>query len=390
VAELVIEEVTDVEVFSSLKERWDALLEESSDNNIFLTWEWLFIWWRHYGKGKQLRILLIKEQDKIIGILPLMQWQYKKGPFHVNVLENICAEECDYSGVILTERIDESIAVLLDYLSKITSDGKTFVRIWHVPIASSFLTVLQKSYPLYAKSLALDERLSSYCIYITLPATWEGYFQNLGRKTRRNIRRLSNLLERDHKVEFKKYSGDDEIQNKLEILFHLHQQRWQGKDNGSKFLETRAREFYIDASEAFQEKGWLDLSFLDIGGKIVSIEWGFNYDESYWSMTSSFDCDYSRYSVGNIHAMHLVKAAICNGQLKYYMLKGTEEYKSHYTKTKASNILITLSHNSLKGKFRVRSLNILIKLDNIRARSLGGNLDLLLKKIRSYTRNSKY
>ena len=40
-----IEEVNDVEGFRSLKETWNNLLRESSDNNIFLTWEWLFTWW---------------------------------------------------------------------------------------------------------------------------------------------------------------------------------------------------------------------------------------------------------------------------------------------------------------------------------------------------------
>ena len=153
---------------------------------MFLTWEWLFTWWRHYGEGKQLRVILIKDHDQIIGIAPFMQWQYRKGLYNINVLENICAQECDYSGIILAERIDDAMVTLLDHLQEITSNGKTIVRIWHVPVQSSFLTVLRKEHPSFRKSLVLNEQLSSYCIYISLPSTWEEFFQNLGRKTRKN------------------------------------------------------------------------------------------------------------------------------------------------------------------------------------------------------------
>ena len=389
-AELSIEEVNDIETFSSLREQWNALLQKSGDNNVFLTWEWLFIWWRHFGDNKKLRILLIKEQSNIIGIVPLMQWKYTKCFININVLENICAQECDYSGAILTERADESIAILLGHLRKITSDGKTVVRMWHIPERSDFLKVLHEKHPSFNDSLVLNERLSDQCPYIDLPATWEEYFQSLGKRTREHLRRMAKLLEKDFTIEFKKYTGDDDLRSILETLFYLHQKRWQAKNIDSKFQTPQARGFYIDLSEAFHQKGWLNLSFVNINSTTVSIEWGFDYDRTYWSMTFSFDLDYSRYSVGRIHSMYLIQDAINNGQRKFDMLKGTEEYKSHYAKNKASNMLITLSRNSLKGKLRLISLNILIKFDNMRTRSFRENLDLLLDKIRSYIRNPKY
>jgi CelD/BcsL family acetyltransferase involved in cellulose biosynthesis/ribosomal protein S18 acetylase RimI-like enzyme len=381
-AELSIEEVNDVEGFRSLKETWDTLLQQSDDNNVFLTWEWLFMWWQHYGQDKRLRIFLIKDQEEIIGIAPFVQRQYRKGFFHINLLENICAEECDYSGVILTKQIDTSMAILLDYIDKIAREDKTVVRIWHVPEKSSFLKALKKEHPSYAETLTLDDQISSHCLYIDLPATWEIFYQSLGKKTRKNLRRFTNLLKKDAKVEFRKFTGDSDLRNNLETLFHLHQKRWQERNIGSKFLEPKAREFYVNVSEAFLEKDWLDLSFLDVEGKTVSIEWGFNYNGCYWNMTGSFDPDYSRYSVGNIHAMYLIKAAIDSGQRKYDMLKGTESYKSHFTENKASNILITLNHNSLMSKYRVKILDIFIKFDNSRARSLRENLKLVFNKIK--------
>ena len=73
---LQIRVVTDLEEFRSLREIWNSLLTGSSDNNAYLTWEWLFTWRQHCGRGKKLCILVIKDGKRIVGIIPLMRAGY--------------------------------------------------------------------------------------------------------------------------------------------------------------------------------------------------------------------------------------------------------------------------------------------------------------------------
>ena len=380
---LTVEEIRDVESFQELREEWDNLLEKSGDNNVFLTWEWLFLWWRYHRSDKQLRILLIKDQDNIVGIAPFMEWRYQKGFFHINIMENICAEECDYSGVILTDHIEESLSTLLDYLQGIIRDGKTLVRIWHVPGQSDFLTTLNEIYQSYINKLSLHSRISGICPYIDLPATWDEFFQTLGGNTRKTYRRQINRLERDYTVEFNKYCGENDLNDKLENLFNFHKKRWEQREINSKFMEMESRGFYFDVSKAFYEKGWLDLSFINIDDKTVSIEWGFNYNGGYWNMTRSFDPDFSRYGVGSIHAMYLIQDAINKNQNKFDLLKGTESYKNHYTKNQTLNYVITINSKSFTGICRVIILDLFAKFARFNNRSFRENITLLAKKIRS-------
>ena len=192
--DLSIEEVTDVKEFRQLRESWNTLLRESCDNNIFLTWEWLYIWWQHYGSDKKLRIFLIKEHDKIIGIAPFMQLKYRKGIISVDVLENMCSMNCDCSGIILTERKHECIAMFLDYLEKTISNRNVILRMWHIPENSDFLTILREQYPSFSKTLFWDEQLISSCPYIVLPATLGEYLSSLSQKRRQNLRRAMKSL----------------------------------------------------------------------------------------------------------------------------------------------------------------------------------------------------
>jgi CelD/BcsL family acetyltransferase involved in cellulose biosynthesis len=378
-----VEEINDVEQFQALNVEWNELLQKSSDNNIFLTWEWLFNWWQCYGRNNKLRIIIIKKGSKIIGIAPFMENKYREGPVSVNVMENLCSEECDYSGIILAEEKQEAFTLLMDYLAGIIKTEKLIVRMYHIPENSTFLTLLREQYPSLSKSLYLDEQPSSFCSYILLPDTWEEYFQTLGRNSRRNITRNLKHIQKEHVVEFKQYTDVSDLMDKLQVLFDLHQKKWAAKNISSKFISQEAREFYINVSKAFHKNNWLNFSYLRVDEKPVSLLWSFSYNDVFYAMTIATDPDYLDYSIGNVHLMKSVENSIQNGLRKFDFLKGDEGYKGHWTDDKTDNMRITFTNDSIRGKWRVKLLQALIKYGYARKRSLRENFNLLLMKIKS-------
>jgi hypothetical protein len=50
--------------FQSLEDRWNITLKDSPSKTIFSTWEWLSTWWKHFGEGKKLVILLIENKNR--------------------------------------------------------------------------------------------------------------------------------------------------------------------------------------------------------------------------------------------------------------------------------------------------------------------------------------
>ena len=66
-----IQRISVPEEFYLLQDKWNALLNESPENNFFLRWEWLWAWWKAYeDKNDELCILLIFRGDDLIGIAP--------------------------------------------------------------------------------------------------------------------------------------------------------------------------------------------------------------------------------------------------------------------------------------------------------------------------------
>ena len=68
---LRVTEVTTPEGFASLHAPWNRCLATSSNNTVFLTWEWLYTWWEIYSSRKRLSILLFHDEGgELVGIAP--------------------------------------------------------------------------------------------------------------------------------------------------------------------------------------------------------------------------------------------------------------------------------------------------------------------------------
>ncbi|MFH0960622.1 MAG: hypothetical protein V1897_18195, partial [Pseudomonadota bacterium] len=106
-------EINETSQFLALKNKWNPVLERSRDDNLFLTWEWLSTYWRHFGKDRKLKILSIEDNNKLIAIAPLRQCRY-------NILSPVSHEIADPMGtrvVRLSSPIGINIIEPLGYQS---------------------------------------------------------------------------------------------------------------------------------------------------------------------------------------------------------------------------------------------------------------------------------
>ena len=53
-----VDRVDDEPGLRALAPEWDPLLEASSARNLFLSWEWVSLWWTIYGRGDRLHVLV--------------------------------------------------------------------------------------------------------------------------------------------------------------------------------------------------------------------------------------------------------------------------------------------------------------------------------------------
>ena len=374
--------VTEAEEFASLKVVWNRLLQRCGENiSIYLTHEWLSIWWRHFGEGKKLNILLIEQEHRVIGIIPLMKVECRIALIRFHVLETIGSVNCNYIGLILPEYMEDAMTVFLAYLEEELVKNKLLLRLNLIPEDCLFLDQLQKHAAPLSRNMLIQEKATTLAPYIKLPASWDDYLSSLGRRRRKVLRRALRSLEKRHEVKLQEYTSES-LDEGLSKFFDLHQSRWRAVNVRGAFSNPKMKEFYRDIASQFLKNKWLYFTCLSADNEPVSIEYGFIYNQKLYNATSARDVRYSEYSVGHLHHLFLIKDAIKRHLREFDFLRGDEPYKFHWTKSARRYIQVMIKKNGFGSGLSLKLIRLSFRLREVCQYSLREIYSLYLIKRR--------
>jgi CelD/BcsL family acetyltransferase involved in cellulose biosynthesis len=337
--------VKELNEFESLESDWNSLLKNSTiDNNVFLTWEWLSTWWKHFGNGRELLILTVEEENKVLAIAPLMLSKYKLRRFgNVSKVEFLGVPHSDYNNFIILEREKDCLRNIINYLNYDVSEWD-WIELGEVVESTSTAKLLQEIFLDSSIKLRKKEHVCNICPYTSLPGSFDIFMKELNGKLRKSLNRNLRKLVKDFSVEFKDYkSFNFSADEAMELFFKLHDMRWKER---SVLEGTVLKDFHLRVAKCFAENGWLSLHFLTLNDEPVSAHYGFNYGQKLYGYLTGFDPEYSSYSVGNISERFLVEECIKRGLRELDLLRGNEAYKNRWTNTYRRNFEIRLAHKT--------------------------------------------
>ena len=351
---MFMQKVNQISDFQALKPVWNQLLKNNLlGNNVFLTWEWLSTWWKHFGAGKKLLILTVEDQGAILGVAPLMFSEYKAPAFgHIRKIELVAARDSDYSNFISLRENEAIVNSIVDYL-KNNIPGWDWIELKEIPESAAKLNLVN-IFSHDFSDLTLKMKACNFCPYVVLPGSINLLMEKLSRKMRQNLTRRLKEMRKDYRVELKRYDeAGYSVKQAMTFLTSLNKARWSAQGMPGSFNEKYDdfRNFQIDAAERFAEKGWLGLYFLMANDEPISVEYTFEYGGKVYAYLSGFDPGYSKYSVGNLIVMLLLERLIKNGFGEYDMLRGNEPYKFAWTNTYRQNFEIRLVRRTLLGNY---------------------------------------
>jgi len=384
----VVKVISDLKGFESLLEVWNSLLTKcQDDNSIFLTYEWIWTWWTHFGEGKKLNILLIEKEGQAIGIVPLMKVEYKIGLIRFHLLETISLTSCNYVWLTRPENRQEAITAVLSYLKEELPKNKLVLRL-PMPEDSKFLDLLHANTSAICQELVIRERIMPSAPYITLPSSWDEYFRSLSHRRRKILRNASRSLGKSHNVALRQFNADS-VEEGLNKFFDLHQERWQSVNIRGRFATSKMKEFYRDIASQFLKRSWLHFSCLTVDNEMASGEYGFVYNRKYYALTAARDTRYLKYSVGHLHKMYLIKYAINKQLQEFNFLKGEEPYKFYWTKSIRRYVEAIVIKKGYFPGLRIKFLRAFLLLHQIRQYSLREIYSLYVMKRRERKEKKK-
>lgn len=326
----MIETIEDAAGFEKLRDEWDTLLETSASNCFFLTWEWLYPWWKHLSGDRTLRIVTLRSGGELVAIAPLASRPRRLArlvPFRS--LEFIGADRVcsDYLDLIIKRgREPEALDALAKYLSR----EKLMIEMANVRRTS---LATQLTAELERHGWSRSEETIAVCPFTSLAGhSWQSYLASLGSEHRYNFRRrLKNVTRMAH-MRFEEARSAAQAQHMLEELVALHNMRWRDRGGSDAFDAPDLIAFHEEVTQLALDRGWLRLYLLTLDGRAAAGLYGFQYNATFYFMQSGFDPAYRKQSVGLLAMGLAIKNAIEEGMDECDMLRGDEAYKFHWAR----------------------------------------------------------
>lgn len=305
------------EDFVSLPEaQWSDLLAENATQSVFLTHAWQRIWWEHFGEGKELHLLSVWADDRMVGIAPMVQDGDAIG-FAGGV------DVSDYLDFIaVREYRDFVYAQVLDYLRGCAWQQADFHCL---PAASP--TVDQFPGAAAYAGFHAATRNEDVCPILPLPDSWDAFLGLLSKKDRHELRRKLRRLE--GAGQFRIYSPDrrddpEGLEQDLTDFFRLHRL---SREEKAEFMTPQMETFFRATARHFVPLGVQKAYFMELDGVRVAAAICFDWENNLYLYNSGYDHAYSHLSVGLLLKALCIRDAIETGKTVFDFLRGDEPYK---------------------------------------------------------------
>ena len=89
--ELQIERIDTPEGLDVVRAIWDGFVEEAG-SDIYFSVDWLQAWWTHYGRGRRLECLIVRDGPNVVAVLPFCVQRVWAGPIPVRLARFVGAD----------------------------------------------------------------------------------------------------------------------------------------------------------------------------------------------------------------------------------------------------------------------------------------------------------
>ncbi len=320
---------TQPDLFDDLKSEWNDLVFRSTSNRVFSTWEWQQTWWQVYCPGDLFVISCRDEQGKLLGIAP---WFIEDHPRKDNLqttermVRSIgCVDVTDYLDIIVdTQYIETVFTALAEFIDQHREQFEV-IDLCNIPEASPtrehFVAALK------ARDFKIIIEQQEVCPIIDLPNDFETYLDSLDKKQRHELRRKLRRAEGAPEnvawyILGDAHDLDTELNRFLELMAAS------GPEKEGFLSDTRNVAFFRNMARAIFPYGWLQLTFLTIGGKAAATYLNFDYERHIQVYNSGLQpSEYGHLSPGIVLLCYNIRHAIETGHTKYDFLRGNETFK---------------------------------------------------------------
>lgn len=314
------------EEIKDMQQEWDDFVE-SVDGDIYLTYDWCHVWWQFYGKGRVLRIFIYKQNEQIIGLVPVFYEKVWLGPVWLKLGKIVGS---DFTMAMINPPVNSNFTRIIFDIFNFLVKKEDCDAIYWGPLSEKCLAVptIDDNLIRYNNDYRLFHRrkIGNYTVF-SLPDTFESYVSSLSKSTRKHYNRSHRNLRNDYKVEFRQ--AENVVSSFAEFV-KMHRAQWVRVNKLGHFDDWPAgKAFHEDMIKAQAQQDRLRLFCMTADGEPVAYRYIYCFGGRYHSFLPARKCGekWDKYGLGQLAHMLTVEKAITEGVSEIDAGRGYYEHK---------------------------------------------------------------
>jgi len=321
---------TNFDELSPISHEWDSFME-SIGAEIFLTYDWCRIWWKHYAGNRKLKIMIVKRGNEIIAILPMFLDALSAGPLKIYVLRLMGS---DYTPVavrlpIKDDCIGDALAVMLEELKK-----EKNLDLIHLGTLSGIFDKTNAITDIVRNNAdgywGIEKKETTVQTYFELRENWNDQLSSLEKRQRKNIKRAYRQLE-DHGWSLcHTYASKQDLDIYFKEFVEMHQRHWHELGEAGHFNDwPKAYEFHREVAKAQIEHDRLRLMKLLLDDTCLGYKYAYKFGNTYYSFLNARNNNDKYHDVGFNQISHAeqVKDGIIENVTLIDSMRGKYDHK---------------------------------------------------------------
>ena len=325
-------EVNNQEDLAALRLIWHDLWLRTPGASFFQSFDWLEIYWQHFGQGQRMRVLVVYCCGELQGILPLV---IRTEQTSVGTLATITYPLHDWGSFYGPIGPNPTVTLLagFQHLGNTPRDWDIIDPRW-----------IEKQGDLRRVQTAMEiagmpgsQGVWKTTHLIDLEHSWSDYWLSRRAKLRENVRRMKRRLATRGKVSLIRYrpsgSSEGEGDPRWDLLHEcerLGRLSWQGdSQSGTTISHESIRPFLRDSHAAAARLGCLDLNLLSVGGQPVAFNYNYRWGSKVCGLRMGYDPAYP--GAGSVAMAEMIENSCQLGDTEIDLGPEYEDAKKNWT-----------------------------------------------------------
>jgi CelD/BcsL family acetyltransferase involved in cellulose biosynthesis len=301
--------------FDKMKDAWNNLFAESRNSQPFHSFYWNYIWWQHFGKNRVLAIVIVRENDKLVGIGPFMITK-RFGQHQIEPIGGVTGGPI--SLIIKNDREDiaELIAIQLN-----KTYPKGLIHIPYYTAGNYSINVFMAA--LITKGWSESRWVRDLSHYVYESNRFNDYMAHKSKKSRYNLKRERTQLEGNAPVELVHICHASLNEDAVERIAKIQRQSWLAR----RGQESLGSPFYKEVLPALAHNNNAEIFIYTQNCDDIAFILNLYSSNICYCFFIAFIETKANLSPGKMLMMDNLNQVLDRGNIAYDFLFGDAEYK---------------------------------------------------------------